>query len=197
MVRRTDVLRLSLVVWSALSVGVSGGTALAAPCDEGSCYAYGQFLRTEREQATSQGYMWVAPRDLSPLVMIRTLPSGSALPPVDDEIHLRTNGRRLWSVVYPGDKAPESFTQAALDLGANNIDVWYQNTAGSNAHFFIQIGGIAFNGSPNYGREYREGSSFGTGLINKSGGVIASAQVWRSKVEPPNKPVNCTCQGLP
>lgn len=190
-----------IAVFTALiPATVVAQTPNVTACDPGACYAYGQLLKIDRDQAVAAGYAWIAPRDTRPIVMIQTLPTGSALPPVDDEVRLRTNGRELWSVVYRDAGSPGIFDQTKLDFGPNNVEVSYANTQPPDAHFFIQVGGVAFAGTPTWGREYREGLTFGTGLLQKllPAGVITSARVWRSKIDPPGLPAaDCVCKNLP
>jgi len=73
-----------IAVFTALiPATVVAQTPNVTACDPGACYAYGQLLKIDRDQAVAAGYAWIAPRDTRPIVMIQTLPTGSALPPVD------------------------------------------------------------------------------------------------------------------
>jgi hypothetical protein len=162
-------------------------------------------VAAERVQPESEGYIYVPPGDNRVLARVSTIATGASYPPIDDELFLVDRNvegganvqKDLWRVNYPNaDAAGKALTRGDLYPGRNELQLWYRNTAGPDAHFFAQLGGIAFGGNEGYTTTYREALTFGNGIIAKlnGNGVVTSSKLFVSRIP---RPTGCACAGLP
>lgn len=172
------------------------------------CYAYRQGVRIEREAAAKDGY----PVYLSPLdgrVVVRVRHAGGRRPdlsvPVADELYLAVNDTQVWRVkapsVPPGGGA-KSFGREILQPGPNVLELKWAGSSSGEAHFVADLGGTAFCPDDGWCRQYAEGRTFGSGVVeriltkDRGRGVVNAAKVWRSRLESPNslKGLPCSCR---
>lgn len=172
------------------------------------CYAYRQGVRIERDVAAKDGY----PVYLSPLdgrVVVRVRHAGNRRPdlkvPVADELYLAVNETQVWRVkapsVPPGGGA-KSFGREILQPGPNVLELKWAGSSSGEAHFVADLGGTAFCPDDGWCRQYAEGRTFGSGVVeriltkDRGRGVVNAAKVWRSRLESPNalKGLPCSCR---
>ena len=207
---------IALVLLSGSHCPGHGDPPLPKPNCEDVCYTYGQLVAQERIRPEQEGYQYLAPTADPVVLKIRTIPfdqgGGSAIPPVDDQLYVVVKStepnssaqQEIWRVNYPTrDSNEQSFRKNALYPGRNEVTLWYRNTAGPDAHFFAQVGGLAFGGSEEYSTTYKEGLSFGAGnppyLISRlqGYGIVRSTKIFASRVTHPSQQTGCGCPGLP
>jgi hypothetical protein len=164
-----------------------------------TCYNYRQFVTLEREEAREQG----CPNYLSPLddpivARVRLAPElrDGLAAAVDDRIWLVINGVEVWAKDYPSaDGTEAAFKKDKLAGGCNPLGLNWKNTQPPDAHFMAQLGGRAFCGNDAFCKTWKEGFSFGTGIIfnllkeNKT--EFQSAHIWKSRIEAPPKECGC------
>ncbi|HKO57946.1 MAG TPA: hypothetical protein VJ276_18915 [Thermoanaerobaculia bacterium] len=171
------------------------------------CYTYEQLVAAERAEAAKSGCPnYVSPTENPVVAKIRLaydLKGTDNLDgPIDDELRLLINGVEKWKQVYkanPPDGAEASFRKDQLLPGCNSVTVEYADSGG-NAHFLARVGGRAFCGIWDYCLAYKEGYSFGTGIVWKivgspgRRGPVVHGNIWKSRYEDPRAETGCICR---
>jgi hypothetical protein len=194
----TPKVRAYLQILSALFVSVPLALQAAEPpskCDQ-ICYAYRQSTILERQEAIRAGCPNYISAISNPVVArVRLAPElvGGLNSAVDDELWFVIHGKELWRKKYTSlDGAESSWRKDQIANGCNKLQLFYANTQPPDAHFMAELGELAFCGTDGMcGRKYKEGITFGTGLIYKSPAVEAS--LWKSRIENPNANGQCHC----
>ena len=160
-------------------------------------------IEQERKDRQSAGFQYVSPQDIAakkPMLFIQVQPDLAAgAPAVDDELYLQdvredNTTNRLWTATLQNSRSPLPMTLTADQMtpGEHLIQLWYADTQPPDAHFFADLCGFVFFGQPNTCITYREGKTFGTGIVRNGIRVIVKAtKVYVSRL---NLPKSCTCE---
>lgn len=162
-----------------------------------TCAAYTKATLLERQVALKSGCPTYVSAVSDPIIArIRLAPElasslGSA---VDDEVWFEINGKDVWHRTFRNkDNAETLWKKDMLHDGCNTLSLFYADTKGPDAYFMVNVGGLAFCGADGVcGRNYREGLTFGTGLIYKIPAL--HVPVWDSKLANPNADGVCQCE---
>lgn len=168
----------------------------------GVCNTACEKVKLERDTASSLGARYVSPLDIAAKkVILSILPRRDLtgnLPAVDDELYLRDDTTQ--KVLWKSDLKSSSNLEPKYELKANDddlipglhvIQLWYADTQPPDAHFFADLCGFAFFGQDAACVYYREGKTFGSGIVhNGIRVVVKDTKVWVSKV---TLPKNCKC----
>lgn len=195
-----------LALITTISFAQESTTAPPPPYCKAVCYTYEQLVVAERADAAQSGCgYYISPTAKPVIAKIRLaydLKGPDALDgPVDDELRLLINGNEKWKEVYnanPANGAEAAFQKDELLPGCNSVVVEYADTGG-NAHFLARVGGRAFCGSDDYCIAYKEGYTFGTGIVPKiisqgRRGPVVKGTVWLSRYEDPRPSTGCICR---
>jgi hypothetical protein len=171
------------------------------PC-KAVCYTYQQFVNQERDRVETQGFRFISPQDISSkikIISVQTRPdlAGPPAPAVDDELYVQDNGSTIWKATLSDQRNSVGFSLLAdrLTPGQHLIQLWYADTQPPDAHFFADVCGVAFYGSDKNCVTFREGKTFGSGIVrNGVRVVVKDAKLWVSKVENPKVSTGCTCE---
>jgi hypothetical protein len=158
-------------------------------------------IKQERDNAEAQGYRYIPHDEVARklrLVYFTTRPdlAGNPAPAVDDELYLTDNGTRRCGATLNDHRNPVNCTVTAdiLTPGAHTIQLWYADTQPPDAHFFADVCGPAFYGEESKCVTYREGKTFGSGIVrNGIRIVVKEARVWVTKVDSPEPSTGCQC----
>ena len=193
-------LAAALAVFPAVAVAQQA-EAIPNPCGA-ICFNYRQLVTLERAEAAQQS----CPNYLSPLadpvvVRVRLAPElrDGLATAVDDEISVTINGNRVFHRVLTSDGTEATFRKNALAPGCNTLAFNYVNTQPPDAHFVAQVGGIGFCPNEAFCQTYREGLTFGTGVLARvfsQGNPVIGGKVFKSRLENPSS-VGCRCQDNP
>jgi hypothetical protein len=201
MIKRYALISVLCSLFSNMFAQRGGKTQTTTPC-KAVCYTYEQFVTQERDRAESQGYRYFSPQDITKkvkVISVQTRPdlAGAPAPAVDDELYIQDNSTTLWKATLAHGRAPQTFVMLAdkLTPGSHLIQLWYADTQPPDAHFFADVCGIAFYGSESNCVTFREGKTFGSGIVrNGVRVVVKDARVWISKVDNPRASTGCTCE---
>jgi hypothetical protein len=200
MIGRTALISVLSSLFSCLFAQPAKKVPSTAPCKT-VCYTYEQFVNQERDRVEAQGYRYVSPQDIAKKVKIITVQTrpdlvGAPAPAVDDELYVQDNGTTLWKATLANGRTLQAFVMAAdkLTSGSHLIQLWYADTQPPDAHFFADVCGIAFYGSEANCVTFREGKTFGSGIVrNGVRVVVKDAKVWISSVDNPKASTGCKC----
>lgn len=173
------------------------------PC-RAVCFNYRQLVILERAEAARQSCLnYLSPLSNPVVIRVRLAPElRQGLPnAVDDELSVTINGREVFERILSSDGAEATFGKDSLAPGCNTLALTYTNTQTPDAHFMAQLGGIGFCPNESFCQTYREGLTFGTGIVNRSTlgvpATVISGQAFKSRIENPNT-VGCNrCQDPP
>jgi hypothetical protein len=191
-----------LVVGFISVSGYSEDSPRESPYCSNQCTDYKKEIKIESIKASMQNATYLPPWDTRPIIKIRTKPGKQN--PVDDVFQIQTNGRVLWTwSLAPGQRKDQEKTiqSSDLDYGLNKMGTYYADLAPQDAHFFVDLGGVAFCSTDpeNFCKHYEEGFTFGSKIVNHMtstyGHKIAHFGelyiFWRSELVPPS---GCKCE---
>jgi hypothetical protein len=194
---RWAILSLVLVAFPVVSQAEESKEA-SASC-KALCFNYRQVVILERSLAAQQS----CPNYISPLadpvvIRVRLAPElqQGLYVAVDDVLDIKINGNKVWEKILSVDGNPSVFKKDHLRPGCNTLAFEYMDTKPTDAYFMAQLGGVGFCAGENYCQTYREGQTFGTGVVARilaKGNPVLSGQVFKSRLESPAAS-GCRCQ---
>lgn len=165
-----------------------------------TCYTYRQAVIAERDKHQGEVYISpiVATTQPDYVVAHAVVVDRHSYPAIDDRIWFTLNGQQTWEAKYPTKNGEGYIRLRDLKPGSNKIQIWYENTQGPDANFSFRLGGRAFCGDASDCKDFDEGATYGSGLLQKvvpqgygKGEVAPSNQIYRSIQEAP--PASCNC----
>jgi hypothetical protein len=163
------------------------------------CFNYRQLVILERAEAAEENCSnYVSPLADPVVIRVRLAPElkGTLETTVDDVLNVTINGNKVFEKTLSNDGTEAAFRKASLAPGCNTLALNYFNTQPPDAHFVAQLGGVGFCSNENFCQTYKEGLTFGTGVLARvfaKGNPVIGGQIWKSRLENPNAS-GCHCQ---